>query len=110
MTGLSNSRKRPLTRLRKPQKRRAASATTFCGRDDAGRALFPPIGVGQSTTPQGARGMALLRTQSYAEKHAQEPGTFYVERQTLFGPSTNLYRVRRHEGGAVSTTVLSFED
>jgi hypothetical protein len=89
------------TRLRTRRKAApATAATTFRGRDQDGGHLFPAV---------AHPAIALVKTQQHAQD-IPEAGTYYVERQTLFGPAVDLYAVERTEDGRVLTWTLSTDD
>ena len=76
----------------------------------AGRDTFIVLGPGGTVDcTKGAAPHALNVAQRLAEKHT-EPATLYVERRSLFGPATQLYRVVRDEHGTVFTTTLNAVD
>lgn len=88
-------RKKTSTAYREP-----VTGTTFRGRDQDGGDLFP-----KTFHPA----IALVKTQQFALS-TPEANTYYVERQTLFGPAVDLYMVERTEDGSVVTTTLTKED
>lgn len=88
-----------MARRRKPQPEPLGS-TTFHGLDEMGGEIIPP-----KPHPM----FALTSTQTFALNGPDE-GVYTVERRTLFGPPTQLYRVTRTEDGAVHTLTLTKED
>lgn len=77
----------------------AGKATLYRGLDQDGVELFPPF-------PEV--GPALSKTITYASKTPEEQ-TYYVNVQHLFGPSVDLYEVKRTKDGRILTTTLTTE-
>lgn len=70
--------------------------------DEAGAAHGRPVEF-----PAGA----ITRAQTLAlDWPGHDPVTFYVKRQSLFGPDAVLYRIMRDEQGTVWTKIISEED
>lgn len=64
---------------------------------------------GEVVAVRGYPDIALTTAQRLAEDYGEEV-TFYVERQSLFGPSVELWRVVRDDAGAVWTHTTNQED
>lgn len=75
----------------------------------AARDTFHVLGPDGERAVKGAAPHALNVAQRRAEMEP-EPITLTVERQSLFGPATPLYRVVRDEHGTILTFVISQED
>ena len=90
------------TRPRSPRKRPSEPA----GRDTYH--VLDPKGLELLATGSGPRA-CLNMGQKCAEKYS-EPVVLTVERRSLFGPSTPLYRVVRDEHGNVTSFEIDAQD
>lgn len=90
----------------KARKRRSLTAEPVVGKDSY--VVLDP--EGNVLAEKGYQPLALLAAQEHALRSYIEPTTLTVERRSLFGPATTLYRVVRDEDRNVIAYTISSQD
>jgi hypothetical protein len=88
-------------------RRRKKSDDTLAGKDTFH--VLDPAGLQITVTGYGPR-VGLLLAQERAQRDYTDPVILTVERRSLFGPATPLYRVERNARGEVLSFTLAQED
>lgn len=86
-----------------PRKRRASS--TLAARD-----TYHVVGPRGELAVKGEAAHALVTAQERAMRNFADEVTLTVERRSLFGPTTTLYRVTRTEDGRVLSRAVDPQD
>lgn len=89
------------------RRRRKKSDDTLAAKDTFH--VLDPAGIEIKVTGYGPK-VGLLLAMERAQRDFDKPVALTVERRSLFGPATPLYRVERDEHGNVKAFTLEAQD